>query len=110
MKIIKAVVIAAGVAGLAACGGDREDDNMVVENMTAENLVVEDDMNMTDLNAVDGMNATENAVVNDLTTTDADANLANGYYSGRSETPDAGRLRGAGVPFLCINRDWAAAV
>ena len=49
------------------------------ENMTAENLVVEDDMNMMDLNAVDGMNATENAVMNDLTTNDADTNLANGY-------------------------------
>ena len=83
MNIIKSLVIAAGIAGLAACAGESEQND-------AANL----DVNMTDLNAgmdmnagmdgnmtintTDGMNATENAVVNDLTTNDADTNLANG--------------------------------
>ena len=83
MKIIKSLAIAAGIAGLAACGGGGGEDNSAANmdaNLTDMNAGM--DMNATDanmtINATDGMNSTENAVVNDLTTNDADANLANG--------------------------------
>jgi outer membrane lipopolysaccharide assembly protein LptE/RlpB len=55
MKIVKTALAATGIAALAACGQPQQDDTTVVENLTAENLVIQDDMN--DMNAMD-MNMT----------------------------------------------------
>jgi hypothetical protein len=86
---MRTLVLAVGAAlALSACGGggggeaENTDANMMTDmnaGMTDLNAV---DMNAMDanmtMNAADGMNATENAVVNDLTTNTPDANLANG--------------------------------
>ena len=85
---MRALIVAVGAVALtlSACGGGGEGDaantdiNMDMNaGMTDMNAM---DMNATDanmtMNATDGMNATENAVVNDLTTNSPDANLANG--------------------------------
>jgi len=78
-------LLAAGAAlTLSACGGGGGEANTDA-NMTDMNAGMTDmntmdmnaDANMA-LNAADGMNATENAMVNDLTTNSADTNLANG--------------------------------
>ena len=81
---MRTLIVAAGAAlFLTACGGGGEaensDANMVDMNagMTDMNADMSADANMT-LNASDGMNATENAMVNDMTTNTPDANLANG--------------------------------
>ena len=86
MKISTTLIAAFGLASLAACGG-RADDNATANmdaNMDA-NMMVTDNMGMDAniaangaMNPADGMNATENAMANDLTTNDADTNLANG--------------------------------
>lgn len=80
---MRALILVAGAAlAVSACSSNDDANNtMVVEdNMSADMNTM--DMNATDpsmtLNAADGMNATENAVVNDLTNNTADANLANG--------------------------------
>ena len=89
MKLSTTLAVAIGFAALAACGGREEettanaDENAMMTDMNAGM-----DMNMTDMNAgmdanmtlngADGMNATENAIANDLTTNSPDANLANG--------------------------------
>lgn len=82
---MRALVLLAGAAlTLSACGGgDAETDANAVDTLAVNNLIVEDngmanataDLNAT-MNAVDGNAA--NAVAEDLTTNDADANLANG--------------------------------
>lgn len=82
---MRILIVAVGAAlTLTACGGgesDTSEANMVDMNagMTDMNAM---DMNAMDanatINATDGMNATENAMVNDLTTNTADTNLANG--------------------------------
>lgn len=83
---MRALVLLAGAAlSLSACGGEAETDANAVDTLAVNNLVVEDngmadatmnaDLNAT-MNAVDA-NAT-NAVMEDLTTNEADANLANG--------------------------------
>jgi actin-like ATPase involved in cell morphogenesis len=84
---MRAFYLVAGAAlTLAACGGGGEAENTDANMMTDMNAGMTDmnvmdmngmDANMT-MNAADGMNATENAVVNDLTTNTPDANLANG--------------------------------
>jgi hypothetical protein len=85
---MRTLIIAVGAAlALSACGGgggeaENTDANMMTDmNAGMTDLNVMDmnamDANMT-MNAADGMNATENAVVNDLTTNTPDANLANG--------------------------------
>ena len=83
---MRTLIVAAGAAlFLSACGGgggeaENTDANMVDMNagMTDMNAMdMNADANMT-LNATDGMNATENAMANDLTTNSADTNLANG--------------------------------
>ncbi len=79
---MRAFILVAGAAlVVTACSSNDDANNtMVVEDNMADMNAM--DMNATDpsmtLNAADGMNATENAVVNDLTTNNADANLANG--------------------------------
>jgi hypothetical protein len=73
----------AGCMALAACGGGATEENVL--NADDANLMTDMNAGMTDLNtttgmnAADGMNATENAMVNDVTTNDPDTNLANGY-------------------------------
>ena len=74
-------MVAAAALTLSACsGGDEANTEANMVDMNAGMNAT--DMNGMDanmsINAADGMNATENAVVNDLTTNDPDANLANG--------------------------------
>ncbi len=84
MKISTTLIAAFGLVALAACGSRADEDAAV--NMDANMAITNDmgmaaDANMTAngaINAADGMNATENAMANDLTTNDADTNLANG--------------------------------
>ena len=80
MKIIKTCLAAAGIAALAACGSAETDENntMTVDNLIVNDVVTDPNM-MTDMNMTTDMNATDNAVATDLTTNDADTNLANGY-------------------------------
>lgn len=87
MKISTTLAAVIGFAALAACGGNTEDNTANMdENAMMTDMNAGMDMNMTDMNAdmnmtmnaADGMNATENAIVNDLTTNAPDANLANG--------------------------------
>ena len=71
------LLISVAALGLAACGRDdrAEDANMADANMTMEENLALDmnaDANM-DVNA-----DTANAMAEDLTTNDADTNLANG--------------------------------
>ena len=80
---MRALILVAGAAlVVTACSSNDDANNTMVveENLTTDMNAM--DMNATDpsmtLNATDGMNATENAVVNDLTNNTADANLANG--------------------------------
>jgi hypothetical protein len=84
---MRTLVVAVGAAlALSACGGGGEAENTDANMMTDMNAGMTDlnamDMNAMDanmtMNAADGMTATENAVVNDLTTNTPDANLANG--------------------------------
>jgi hypothetical protein len=88
MNISKTLAVAISCAALVACGGGGGEDNAANAdaNMTDMNAGMTDmnmdmnagmDANMT-INGADGMNATENAVANDLTTNEPDANLANG--------------------------------
>ena len=85
MNITAKLATAFAFAALAACGGGGDeansDANMVDMNAGMTDMNATDmnamDANMT-MNAADGMNATENAMVNDLTTNSPDANLANG--------------------------------
>ena len=82
---MRSIILLAGAAlALSACAesGEEANNELVVENLTAENLVINDTMGMDGNMALDGNMAmdpaTENAVMNDLTTNDADTNLANG--------------------------------
>jgi hypothetical protein len=74
-------------AALAACGGGGGQENNTDANMMTDMNAGMTDMNAMDMNAMDanmtmnaadGMNSTENAMVNDMTTNSPDANLANG--------------------------------
>lgn len=73
---------AAAAVALTACSGRGDEANNSDLNASADMNAGMTDLNATDMNATinaaDGMNATENAMVNDLTTNDADTNLANG--------------------------------
>ena len=72
-------LISAAALALAACGRDDAADENVI---AADNLVVTDDAMMDPALNADANLATDpaanNAVVEDLTTNDADTNLANG--------------------------------
>jgi uncharacterized protein YcfL len=86
---MRALILVAGAAlAVAACSSNDSanntmnvDENLMTTDMNATDMNAMDmnamDANMT-MNAADGMNSTENAVVNDLTTNSPDANLANG--------------------------------
>lgn len=73
------LLISCAALGLAACSRDdgAEDANMADANMMMEeNIALDGGMNADANMAVDP--ATQNMVNQDLTTNDADANLANG--------------------------------
>lgn len=78
---MRALILAAGAAlTLAACGGGSDDaaeTNMSVETLDAGNLVVNDPAALNGTATLDG-NTSANLVAEDLTTNDADTNLANG--------------------------------
>lgn len=78
---MRALILAAGAAlTLAACGGDSDDaaeTNMTVETLDAGNLVVNDPAALNGTATLDA-NTSANLVAEDLTTNDADTNLANG--------------------------------
>lgn len=76
------ILVATAALALSACNnaGDAEENAAVNETLATENIVTD---NLTvDANALDTVNATDNATANavatDLTTNDADTNLANG--------------------------------
>lgn len=85
---MRALILAAGAAlALSACadgGGDAAENNtLAVDTLDAGNLIVNDPAAMNGAATLD-MNATGNAdtanmVAEDLTSNDADTNLANGY-------------------------------
>ena len=80
---MRALILAAGAAvALAACSGGNEaqDDNaLAVENLEVGNVIMNDPaaMNGTAMDA-NMVGTTTDVVANDLTTNDADTNLANG--------------------------------
>ncbi len=86
---MRALILVAGAAlAVAACSSNDSanntmnvDENLTTTDMNATDMNAMDmnamDANMT-MNAADGMNTTENAMVNDMTTNSPDANLANG--------------------------------
>ena len=80
---MRLLILAAGAAlTVSACGGGSEAQNndMAVENLAVDNLVMNDPAAMNDTMNMD-MNATDNtqnAMMNDMTTNEADTNLANG--------------------------------
>ena len=86
MKNFSKLAIVAACAALAACGGGTDEANNTDANMdmnagmTDLNAGINADLNAlnADVNATDGLNSTENAIINDVTTNDPDANLANG--------------------------------
>ena len=79
---MRSIVLIAGAAlALAGCDSRSEaDNNMTVDNLAVDNLVLNDGTAM-DANLTANMPAdsdTANMMANDLTTNDADTNLANG--------------------------------
>ena len=76
------ILVAGAVLTLSACNAnDADNESLNVDNLAVENLVVNDPAAMngvtTDANGVTNSD-TANLVVEDLTTNDADTNLANG--------------------------------
>lgn len=72
------ILVASAALALSACNnaGDAEENAAVDETLATENVVTD---NLTvDADALNTVNATDNAVATDLTTNDADTNLANG--------------------------------
>jgi hypothetical protein len=92
MKIIKSLVIAAGLAGLAACGGAGEENNAanLDANLTTD-MNAGMDMNAMDMNATD-MNAGLNAGtdVNATGTTDTGTGTDAGNTGGDATGNTAG--------------------
>ena len=77
------ILIGLAAMSLSACGGDTDADaNADLNAMTTDNVVLDNGMMANDMGGMDGNVATnadtENMMVNDLTTNDADTNLANG--------------------------------
>ena len=80
---MRALILVAGAAlAVSACNGnDAADDtanldaNLVTEDLGTDNVTI--DANNVTIDA-NGMDATANAETTDLTTNDADTNLANG--------------------------------
>ncbi len=82
---MRALILAAGAAlALTACSGGTETETNEVDTLAVDNLVI-DANTMDPMNATTNMDAnlmadpaTQNMMMNDLTTNDADTNLANG--------------------------------
>ena len=81
---MRALILAAGAAlALSACGGgdtaaENDVNAMAADNMMADpNAMMANDIGGLDANAATNAE-TENMMMNDLTTNDADTNLANG--------------------------------
>ena len=74
------LLISCAALGLAACGdNDADETNMADANlMMEENVALDPAMNADANLAIGADPATQNLVNQDLTTNDADANLANG--------------------------------
>ena len=70
------LMISCAALALAACG--RDDAANEANVVAADNLVITDDPMMDPAMNADANMATNNAVAEDLTTNDADTNLANG--------------------------------
>ena len=84
---MRAILILGAFVALSACGGGGAESDAVntaeIDNLTVDdNLAMDPAMNMDGNAALDGNlagnSATENAMIKDLTTNDADTNLANG--------------------------------
>ena len=79
---MRALILVAGAAlSVSACGDtDADNEALNVDNLAVENLVVNDPAAMNGMTDANGMtnSDTANLVVEDLTTNDADTNLANG--------------------------------
>ena len=78
-KLVFTSIMAAAALGLAACG-DRDQDNMAVENV--EDLNATEDMNMdmnADMNMDMNMGATDNAMDNAVENTAENSATTNSY-------------------------------
>ena len=78
-KLVLTSIMAAAALGLAACG-DRDQDNMAVENV--EDLNATEDMNMdmnADMNMDMNMGATDNAMDNAVENTAENSATTNSY-------------------------------
>ena len=83
---MRALILVAGAAlAVSACSGGQNEanevdtlavNNLIVDENTAMDMNMGADMNM-DMNAM-GNATTDNMMMNDMTTNDADTNLANG--------------------------------
>lgn len=74
-------LLAGAALALSACGGANEADEadtLAVNNVIVDESMTTDDTLNADVNAVVTDANTQNAIVEDLTTNDADTNLANG--------------------------------
>jgi hypothetical protein len=80
---MRALILVAGAAlAVSACSGGQNEANEV-DTLAVNNLVVDEntamDMNMgADMNMDMNATTTDNMMMNDMTTNDADTNLANG--------------------------------
>ena len=79
---MRVLILAAGAAlTLTACGktdSPTDDMNAIDNMMVDENAMVANDIGGIDANAATNAGEEANLVANDLTTNDADTNLANG--------------------------------
>ena len=84
---MRAILLAGLALALSACGGGGDPADNGANALGADNLLMDENM-MMDANAMNGMGgmdanmstngATENLMIQDATTNDADTNLANG--------------------------------
>ena len=84
---MRKIILAGLVLGLAACGGNESQTNetnvLTTDNMMMDQNMAVDQNMMIDQNAMDNIAAapdanTQNLMIQDATTNDADTNLANG--------------------------------
>lgn len=78
---MRVILMAAGLAALAACGSggntDSADNALTADNMLLDtNMVLDPAMNLDGNGAVDG--ETQNMIATDMNTNDPDTHLANG--------------------------------
>ena len=77
---MRGLLLLAGAAlSLAACGSnDATEANADMNAMAGDNMMMANDMGGLDANLATNAATEENMMMNDLTTNDADTNLANG--------------------------------